>query len=388
MLILAVETSCDETSVALLEENNKTGQINILSNVVSSQVEIHAKWGGVVPNLAAREHLKNIIPVLEKALFESKKTLPDVDLFAVTQGPGLIPALLIGTNFAKTLSYIHKKPLLGIHHVEGHIFSNFIGESSKFKVQNSKYFPILALVVSGGHTQLIHIKEPLRYKIVGQTQDDAAGEAFDKVAKILELGYPGGPIVSARAENYSKNIKSVNDKKLRVELESISFPRPMLASNNFDFSFSGLKTAVLYFHNDLEKKLSHSNNISTHYSLLATRSLFKDAICYQFQNAATEVLVAKTLRAAKKFQPRTVILAGGVAANKKLRETLKEKIESNFQDTQLLVPPFSLCGDNAAMIGAAAFYRYLAYKKAGYLARLDENWKTLEADANLKLTSV
>ncbi len=380
MIILAIETSCDETSIALLEGNEQTREVKLLSNIVSSQVKIHAKWGGVVPDLAAREHLKNIIPVLEKSLLESKKTLLDVNLFTVTKGPGLIPALLIGTNFAKTLSYLYKKPLLGIHHIEGHIFANFIGESSKFKVQSSKYFPMIALVVSGGHTQLIYMERPLSYKIIGETQDDAAGEAFDKVAKLLKLGYPGGPVVSTRADNYLKNIKSVNDKKLREKLENILFPRPMLTSNNFDFSFSGLKTAVLYFYQDLIKLKDPS--------ISQNRELFKDAICYQFQRAATEVLITKTLKAAKKYQPKTIALAGGVAANKKLRDDLGEMIKNNLRNTQFLIPHLQYCGDNAAMIGAAAFYRYLTHGKAHHAIELDNTWETLEADANFKLASI
>lgn len=369
MIILAIETSCDETSVALLEKSSKTGQINILSDIVSSQVKIHAKWGGVVPNLAAREHLKNIIPVLEKALLKSKKTLLDIDLFAVTQGPGLIPALLIGTNFAKTLSYIYKKPLLGIHHVEGHIAAAFSDGISNFQFSISKEFPILALVVSGGHTQLIYIKEPLHYEIIGQTQDDAAGEAFDKVAKILELGYPGGPIISEYAEKYETQ---TNNRQLMID--DLHFPRPMINSNNFNFSFSGLKTSVLYYWQKRDK--------------LLPASLHKQAVCKAFQGSAIDVLTVKTIKAAKKYQPKTVILAGGVAANKKLRETLKEKIESSLRDTQLLIPPFPLCGDNAAMIGAAAFYRYQKISNLDQISELENGWKELEADANMKLSNL
>jgi len=394
MHILAIETSCDETSIAIIEGNEKAKEAKILSNVVSSQVKVHAKWGGVVPNLAAREHLKNITPVLEKALEQASKKLSDIDLFAVTQGPGLIPALLIGTNVAKTLSYVAKKPLMGIHHVEGHVFANFIGEklkvkSEKLKVEAQKTkFPMLALVVSGGHTQLILMRKELEYEIIGQSQDDAAGEAFDKVAKMLELGYPGGPIVSERADNFAKTIKSINDKKLGEELEGISFPRPMLASGDFNFSFSGLKTAVLYYYKNFEKKLSNSENFSTHYSLQTIHSLFQDAICHEFQKAAIEVLVAKTIKAEKKYSPREVILAGGVAANKQLRNDLQRAVRSLDNNISYSVPDFSLCGDNAAMIGVAAFHRFLKIKKNGRLAELDKNWRMLEADANMKLTSI
>jgi len=369
MIILAIETSCDETSVALVEGNEKTKEVKILSNIVSSQVKIHAKWGGVVPSLAAREHLKNIIPVLKKALLESKKTLHTIDLFAVTQGPGLIPALLIGTNFAKTLSYIHKKPLLGIHHIEGHIAAAFSNGISSFQFPVSKKFPLLALVVSGGHTQLILMKQSLHYEIIGQTQDDAAGEAFDKVAKILALGYPGGPIISKCAEKYESQL---NDQ--RSVIDDLHFPRPMINSNDFNFSFSGLKTSVLYYWQKRDKSLP--------------ASLHKQAVCKAFQDSAVDVLTVKTIKAAKKYQPKTIILAGGVAANKKLRETLKEKISNSFQNTQFFVPPFALCGDNAAMIGTAAYQRYLKHKKFGQLTELANSWKELEADANLKLTSI
>lgn len=306
MIILAIETSCDETACAIISAQKD--KIGILSNVVSSQIKLHAKWGGVVPNLAAREHLKNILPVIETSLKEISLTSRDIDVISVTSGPGLIPALLIGVNAAKTLAYIWQKPLLGIHHIEGHIYANFVSgisnkksdsaninlksgnskliQSSKVKIQNSSItFPVLCLVVSGGHTQLIYMKSHLQYKIIGQTLDDAAGEAFDKVARILDIGYPGGPIISTYAEkfqdaknNNQKNLskKNLSSRKLRDTKYNIQFPRPMLKKNNFNFSFSGLKTAVLYEtkkHSDLIK---NKNYIA--------------AVCSEFQQAVIDVL--------------------------------------------------------------------------------------------------
>ncbi|HEX7586070.1 MAG TPA: tRNA (adenosine(37)-N6)-threonylcarbamoyltransferase complex transferase subunit TsaD, partial [Patescibacteria group bacterium] len=229
MIILAIETSCDETAVAI----TKSGKENftILSEAVSSQIKLHAAWGGVVPNLAAREHLKKILPVIEYCLKKAAISPEKIDLIATTKGPGLIPALLIGNNVAKTLAWIWKKPLLGINHIEGHIYSNFIREvqSSKFKVQSDNIrFPALCLVVSGGHTQLVLMRNHLQYKIIGQTLDDAAGEAFDKVARILRLGYPGGPAVAAGAAKF----------KIKSSKFKVDFPRPMINSKDFNFSFS------------------------------------------------------------------------------------------------------------------------------------------------------
>lgn len=369
MNILAIETSCDETSVAILKgESSK--QVTVLSNIISSQVKIHAKWGGVVPNLAAREHLKNCIPVINTALKESSIKLENIDLFAVTQGPGLIPALLIGTNVAKTLSYFHKKPLLGIHHVEGHIYANFVKNANLA-------FPMLALIVSGGHTQLVLMKKHFQYEIIGQTQDDAVGEAFDKVAKMLCLGYPGGPIVSQRAENFEKNIDDMKDKKLKNKLLSITFPRPMIGSLNFDFSFSGLKTAVLYFF-----KNTQTQNMQ--HKIL---ELYKDAICFHFQKASVDVLTKKTFKAVEKFQPKTLLVAGGVAANKQLVSKLEEE-SKKVKKLRFVHPKLEYCGDNAAMIGIASFFRFNEMKKLGKLDKLNKNWKDLEADSNMKLQDV
>jgi N6-L-threonylcarbamoyladenine synthase len=351
MIILAIETSCDETACAILEA--KKDKIKILSNVVSSQIKLHAAWGGVVPNLAAREHLKNILPVIETALQEARLTPNKIDLLAVTEGPGLIPALLIGVNAAKTLAYLWQKPLLGIHHIEGHIYANFIDKN------NAPKFPILCLVVSGGHTQLVYMKNHLNYKIIGETLDDAAGEAFDKVARILNIGYPGGPAVSLWAQKYKKAEDDHN----------LHFPRPMLNKNNFDFSFSGLKTAVLY---ETQKNLS---KMKTENYLIA--------VCHEFQQAVVDVLISKTLKAAQKFPAKTVLLAGGVSANKELREKLGQALRETFPQMDYLIPTLSLTGDNAAMIAAAAYFRWKNISPAKQ-KRATRAWQKISANANLK----
>jgi N6-L-threonylcarbamoyladenine synthase len=357
MKILGIETSCDETAASIVE--CRRGKIGILSNVVSSQVKLHAKWGGVVPNLAAREHLKNIIPVLKLALNVAKIKPAELDLIAVTSGPGLIPALLIGTSAAKTLSYVWKKPLIGIHHIEGHIAANFIRD-----ISNKIKFPALCLVVSGGHTQLILMKDYLKYEIVGQTLDDAAGEAFDKVARILSVGYPGGPAISAIAEKFK--IQSVSQRtKFKINL-----PRPMIYKNNFDFSFSGLKTAVLY-------------ETKKHPELLKDKNYVAE-MCREFQQAVVDVLISKTIKAAKKYNPKTIMLAGGVAANEELRKQLDKAIKLNLKNTTYRIPPIEYTGDNAAMIAAAACFRWKSMNKA-QKKKAFQNWKTLDTDANLKL---
>ena len=355
MIILGIETSCDETAIAIVKSTDSG--IEILSNIVSSQIELHAKWGGVVPNLAAREHTKNMIPVLREALEEANLTQKDIDLISVTEGPGLIPALLVGTNTAKTLSYLWKKPLLGIHHIEGHIYANFINAKGKEKAE----FPILCLVVSGGHTQLVLMRNHLKYEIIGQTQDDAVGEAFDKVARILNLGYPGGPAISAKADE----VKS-SDPKLEVQL-----PRPMLHSDDFNFSFSGLKTAVLY-----ETKKNTD---------LLEKKEYVRAISKEFQQAVIDVFIKKTLKASRKHNPRTIMLAGGVSANKELRTQLGDIIKKELRGVSYLLPDPSYSLDNAAMIAVAANFRW--EKMSGKeKEKSKKKWRTLEADANLKLS--
>jgi N6-L-threonylcarbamoyladenine synthase len=378
MIILAIETSCDDTSIAILKFNpeHSGGDVEILSNNISSQIKIHEKFGGVVPNLAAREHLKNIFPLLKLAFKESKIKPSEIDLIAVTNGPGLIPALLIGTNVAKALSYVWKKPLLGIHHVEGHIYANFINKISamtndQVPIINNFKFPVLALVVSGGHTQLVLMKKHLKYEIVGQTLDDAAGEAFDKVARILGLGYPGGPAIAQRAmELPSTNYQSSNKYKLQDTKYKIQFPRPMLNKDNFDFSFSGLKTAVLYETKKHPELLKDENYI--------------DEICHEFQQAAIDVLVKKTLRAAKKYNPKTILLAGGVSANLELRRQLQEAVEQELPGVRYGTPELKFSMDNAAMIASAAFWRW-SKMASGDKEKALHTWKDLDTDANLKL---
>lgn len=320
MIILGIETSCDDTGVAVVEADSKG--CRILSNIVSSQTKVHAPYGGVVPNLAARAHLKNIKPCFERALKEAKN--PKIDLIAVTVGPGLIPSLLVGVNFAKALAYAQKIPITGINHIEGHIYANWL-----LSIQNSK-FPILCLVVSGGHTQLILMEGYGKYKLLGETRDDAAGEAFDKTAKLLGLGYPGGPILAQKAKEGNPR--------------AFDFPRPMIRANNFDFSFSGLKTAVLYLVRGLRDSPQSLGTVPI------------SDICASFQQAAIDVLVSKTIRAAKKYKTKTIMLSGGVAANQELRKQLKNEIEKNLPNANFHVPPIKFCGDNAAMIAAVAFY--------------------------------
>ncbi len=371
MLILAIETSCDETAVALVEE--KRGGFFVVDEYVSSQVRTHAPFGGVVPNLAAREHLKNLPMLLKRIIAKNKISAKNIDLITATQGPGLIPALLIGTNTAKALAYTWKKPLVGVHHIAGHIYANFIstfnvGASLTLNVEQIK-FPILALIVSGGHTQLILMKKHLDFKIVGETLDDAAGEAFDKVAKILGLGYPGGPVIARLAEPYQSSTFPLRQTSCRNSSRSkFSLPRPMLDSPNLDFSFSGLKTAVLYTIRD-NPKILQSKKLTA-------------ALCAEFQQAVVDVLVAKTMRAAKKYHPKTILLGGGVSANKELRKQLGEAIEKNLPNTLYVIPNTLYSLDNAPMIAIAGYFRWkLSKNKKPFY----NNWRTFEADANLKL---
>lgn len=357
MLILGIETSCDETAAAILEaeESEKPPRFNVLSNIVSSQVELHARFGGVVPNLAAREHTKNIIPVLKQTFQEAEINAKDIDLISVTRGPGLIPALLIGTSAAKTLAYAWKKPIIGINHIEGHIYANWIKNPDI-------EFPVLALIVSGGHTELVLMRDFGKYESIGGTRDDAAGEAFDKAARLLGLGYPGGPAVSKASEEGTPGIYSL--------------PRPMITSTDFDFSFSGIKTAVRELtllvakNNGIAASFSE-NNAPRHFQKIPRNSI--NNIAAEFQQAIIDVLVYKTYKATAHFNPKTVILAGGVAANKELRRQLDDAItEQKFSNyliskfpkisnksapsAKFLIPDFKYCTDNAAMIAAAGYF--------------------------------
>lgn len=341
MIILAIETSCDETSAAVLKINR--GQLELLSNIVSSQIDIHKQYGGVVPEVAARHHIKNIIPVVSEALAQAKIKPQTIDLLTTTAGPGLMTSLLIGSESAKTLSYAWNKPLLAINHMYGHIAANFYNNKIKF--------PAVCLVVSGGHTEIVCLKNYWQYKKIGQTIDDAAGEAYDKVSKLLGLGYPGGPVISAYTEKYRSGMK----------FPTIKLPRPMINSRDFNFSFSGLKTAVLY----ASQKFKNQDED------------FKIAMSYFFQEAVIEVLVAKTMEAAKSTGAKSILMAGGVAANKKLREILKSEAEKNGYE--FFVPEFKLCTDNAAMVAIAGYY--LSQKKK---VKLD-NYKKIKADPNWEL---
>jgi len=366
MKILGIESSCDETAASVVEIDEKNGSVKPLSSVISSQIKLHAKWGGVVPNLAAREHLRNILPVIESSLAEAGVSKNEIDLMAVTHGPGLIPALLVGTNTAKTLGLAWNKPLMGIHHIEGHIYANFIN-----KQDADIQFPALCLVVSGGHTQLVLMKKHLVYEIIGETQDDAVGEAFDKVARILGLGYPGGPVISEAAIKFqipNPKLQANSKSQIPNSKKAFSFPRPMLKKANFDFSFSGLKTAVLYF---VKKNPTEIKN-----------KKFIAEVAYEFQQAAVEVLVTKTIRAAKKYSPKTILLAGGVSANTELQNQLAQAIVENLPKTKFSFPEIAYQLDNATMIATAAFFRHRALANEKSLL---STWKNLQTKANLEL---
>jgi N6-L-threonylcarbamoyladenine synthase len=342
MIILAIDTSCDDTCIALLE--TKKSRFKILANIISSQVKIHKKWGGVVPTLAKREHQKNLPLVFKKALSKAKN--PKIDLIAVTVGPGLEPCLWMGVNFAKDLARKLNLKILPINHIEAHILANWLGSTGKnFK----NVFPAICLVVSGGHTQLILMRDVGRYKILGETRDDAAGECFDKVAKILGLGYPGGPVISKLAK--------------KPEQQTIHLPRPMIFQKNYDFSFSGLKTAVLY-------------NFRAQSPKIRTSKKYIQEICSETQQAIIDVLIKKTIRAARGFRVKSVILGGGVAANEGLRKKFRETIKQSFPNTEYLIPDPKFCTDNAAMIGVTAYFHQKEATK---------NWQEIKVNANLKI---
>ncbi|RLC35448.1 MAG: tRNA (adenosine(37)-N6)-threonylcarbamoyltransferase complex transferase subunit TsaD [Candidatus Nealsonbacteria bacterium] len=336
MRILGIDTSCDDTAVALLKVGNS--KFEILSNIVSSQVKIHQKYGGVYPFLAKREHQKNLPIVLKSAIKGYK--FSNIDLIGVTVGPGLEPCLWQGINFAKEIARKHKKPLIPVNHIEAHILANFINRSS-----TAIKFPAVALVVSGGHTQLVLIKKIGQYKLIGETRDDAAGECFDKVARILDLGYPGGPAIAAQAAKFKKDKNYTG-----VEL-LYSLPRPMIKQKNYDFSFSGLKTAVLY--KVKEKKYN------------------KKAMAAEVQQAIIDVLIYKTLKAVKDYKVKSVLLGGGVAANDELRKQFRKK-------TKIFVPPKNLCTDNAAMVAATCYFHRKERKKL----------EGIKADANFRIKNL
>jgi N6-L-threonylcarbamoyladenine synthase len=325
MKLLAIETSCDETAVAIAVPHRK--RVRILKSKVFSQVDTHAEFGGVVPEVAARQHLAKLIPMIEHFIGND---LHSVDAIAATIGPGLPPALRTGVEVAKTLAYTLEKPFVPISHLEGHLYANWImpeGFVQRLRF-NPPAFPALALLVSGGHTELILMKGHGEYELLGETLDDAAGEAFDKVAKMLELGYPGGPAIAKLAEHGNA--------------EAFDFPRGLLNKPGYDFSFSGLKTSVLYTLRKNEEKLMHET--------------FQANIAASFQEAVVDVLVKKTLRAIKQYSPKSFLLAGGVSANRALRARLYDSIPS---EVSVHIPELRYCMDNAAMIAAAGVHRYL-----------------------------
>ncbi|MDH4099618.1 MAG: tRNA (adenosine(37)-N6)-threonylcarbamoyltransferase complex transferase subunit TsaD [Nitrospirota bacterium] len=327
MLILGIESSCDETAAAVLED----GKV-IRSSIVASQVDLHARYGGVVPELAARAHLEALVPVLDQALNKAETTLDRIDAIAVTTGPGLIGALLVGVTAAKAICLARNIPLVDVHHIEGHILSATLVDGEP------PVFPAVALAVSGGHTALYLVHEIGRYTFLGQTLDDAAGEVYDKVAKLLGLGYPGGPLIDKLAAGGNP--------------EAIRFPRARLADSPYDFSFSGLKTAVLNYLN--KEKVVWGD--ADHDRKAALEKHMPD-IAASFQAAVIDVLVQKTLRAATENNARGVIVVGGVAANRGLRAAMADACQK--AGLSLTIPPLSLCTDNAAMIAAAGYHRYM-----------------------------
>ena len=451
MKILAIETSCDETAIALVdvtEKGSKT-KFKILANEVSSQVAIHAKFGGVFPMMAKREHGNNILKILEKVLADSKLLKPNsksfsldkkienkirkilerendlaerfidfanqfktpkIDAITVTTGPGLEPALWVGVSFAKALSYCWGTPFVPANHMEGHIFSVFPSDSETFTIDsNKKIFPAISLLVSGGHTEIVLMKDWMKYKKLGKTRDDASGEAFDKVARLLDIPYPGGPGVSKlaakeRSEEASKLSRELGDtafgelassterargifqqKNIRVSKSSIpsgsiNLPRPMINSKDYDFSFSGLKTAVLYLVRDLKEKYNEKELIK----LFGPNSSWQQKIACEFENSVIEVLVSKTTRAIKEYEAKTLIVGGGVSANTYLQEMMNKeiaKINDNKKDSdkiKVFFPSRKLTGDNALMIAIAGYYQFKNKKIA-------KNLNSVKANGNLSL---
>lgn len=333
MNILAIESSCDETAAAVVSDGRY-----VLSNIISSQIDIHKLYGGVVPEIASRKHIEKVIQVVDEALKEANLTMEEIDVIAVTYGPGLVGALLVGVSAAKSIAFAHNKPLIGVHHIEGHISANYI-ENKELEP------PFLCLVVSGGHTNLVIVKDYGEYEVLGKTRDDAAGEAFDKVARAIGLGYPGGPKIQKISEEGNK--------------EAIAFPRAKVVDNPFDFSFSGVKSSVLNYLNSCEMKGEEINRAD---------------VAASFQEAVVDVLVSHTIEGAKRLGFTKIAMAGGVASNTALRTRMKEECEK--RGFSFYHPSPVLCTDNAAMIGAAAYYDY----KKGLISDL-----TLNAVPSLKL---
>ncbi|MBA1397062.1 tRNA (adenosine(37)-N6)-threonylcarbamoyltransferase complex transferase subunit TsaD [Mammaliicoccus sciuri] len=312
-IILSIETSCDETAASVIKNGNE-----IISNEVVTQMMTHKKFGGVVPEVASRQHVEVMTTVIDEALKNANMQMDDIDAIAVTEGPGLIGALLVGVASAKALAFSHQKPLIPVHHIAGHIYANHLVKPLEF--------PLIALIVSGGHTELIYMKNHLDFEVIGETRDDAVGEAYDKVARTIGLPYPGGPEV---------------DRLAQIGQDTLNFPRVWLEKDSYDFSFSGLKSAVI---NTLHNKKQKNEEI------------IKEDVATSFQNSVVEVLVGKTMAAVKDYDVQHLIVAGGAAANKGLRHALEQK--SNKLGIDLSIPPLNLCTDNAAMIGSVAHFLY------------------------------
>ncbi|WP_319369862.1 tRNA (adenosine(37)-N6)-threonylcarbamoyltransferase complex transferase subunit TsaD [uncultured Ilyobacter sp.] len=311
MIILGIETSCDETSVSVVRDGKE-----ILSNIISSQIEVHKEYGGVVPEIASRHHIKNITTIMDESLSEAGVTLDDIDYIAVTYAPGLIGALLVGLSFAKGISYAHDIPIIPVHHIKGHIYSNF--------VENDVKLPLIALVVSGGHTNIVHIDENHKFTNLGGTLDDAVGESYDKVSRVMGLGYPGGPVID--------KLSYLGDK------DSIKMPEPKVG--DYDFSFSGIKTSVINYVNNMKMK---------------GETFREEDLAAAFQHKVVEILCKKTIVAAVEKKVENIVIAGGVAANSLLRKELKEKAKK--VGIEVYYPSMALCTDNAAMIAVAGYYK-------------------------------
>ncbi len=391
--ILAVETSCDDTGIAVIEAPGKTkSDFNILSNIISSQTKVHEQYGGVFPSLAKREHQKNLVPVLIQALKEAQmlkenpkieedklKTLgkilerekelsqnligflqkyekPDIDYIAVTNGPGLEPCLWVGTNFAKALAYYWELPIIPVNHIEAHILVNFIEKEIE-----PGLLPAVCLIVSGGHTQLVLMKKLGKYEIIGETRDDAAGECFDKTARVLGLGYPGGPAIAEKAKEW----------ELSGKKPTIKLPRPMANTNDYDFSFSGLKTAVLY---EVKNRYGDAP-LRSAFSRTTEGRQYIEQMCAEIQQAAIDILLKKTMNATINYGAKSIILGGGVTANQELRRQLQERIQKLIPNVKLLAPEAKYSTDNGLMIAIAA---YSKLKSA-------TSWKKIEVDANLRI---
>ncbi len=315
-LIFAIESSCDETACAIVKDGHE-----ILSDIVSSQINVHTLYGGVVPEVASRIHVENVSTVVTEALHKANVTMDDIDAVAFTQGPGLIGSLHVGVQAAKTIAWAYNKPMLPINHMTGHVYAN------RFAIDHDMVFPMLALVISGGHTQLLWMESDWNFKEIGTTMDDAIGEAYDKVSRVLGTGYPGGPVI---------------DKLAKQGKPHYTLPTPKV-EGKYDFSLSGLKTAVLQMIQREERQ---------------GREVIKEDVAYAFQETALNMLVSKTIHAVEDYQPKMLVLAGGVAANSRLRVMVQEAMAA-YPETELVIPPLKCCTDNAAMIGAAA---YIAWK--------------------------